>query len=96
MIWPDGRRLIGDELVYDDDGRIINKPAKLSEIFQHRMKEYEQIDLSQVHGARYDTYMMQRLLLQNYGSEELVRNSIIKLSKQRFRLQMLEWLLCIL
>ena len=43
--WLDTRRLIGDEMVYDDDGRVIDKGAKLSEIFRHRMKEYESFDV---------------------------------------------------
>ena len=83
VTWVDARRLILDEMLCDDDDRVIHKTGKLSEIFQHRMKEFESIDLEKVHGARYDTYMMEQLLLHKYGSVELVRKEIIKVSQQR-------------
>ena len=83
VVWVDARKLIGEEFVCDDEGRIIDRVGKLADIFNHRLKQVEQIDESKIHGARYDTHMMYSLLVHKYGSEEKVREEVIQLSRQR-------------
>lgn len=83
VLWVDARKLLGEEFITDDDGRVIDQTGKLSELFHYRFKDKEPIDLNLIHGARYDTYMLKQLLLQKYDTEEKLREVIIEMSSKR-------------
>lgn len=78
VTWYDARELIGQEFICDDEGRQIDRTGKLPNIFQHRLKDIEQIDMFKVHGSRYDTYMLQRLLFHKYETDENILIEIIR------------------
>jgi len=83
VTWVDARKLIGEELISDEEGRVIHRTGKLSEIFEYRLKDVDVIDFSKIHGARYDTYMLQKLLLHKHESLDVVRQVIIQASISR-------------
>lgn len=83
VVWVDARKLLGDEIICDGEGRMIDRTGKLSEIYHHRLGRIDPVDISKIHGARYDTYMLEQLLLLKYGNWERIREEVIMISNQR-------------
>lgn len=83
IVWIDVRKLIGDEYITDDEGRILAKVRRLVEIFEIRTKGEESLNHALVHSAKYDTYMMIKLLLIKFGTIDGVKEAMLKLANER-------------
>lgn len=83
VVWFDARGLLGDEFIKDDEDRVINRTGRLSDLFYYRFRDKEAIDETQIHGACYDTYMMKKLLLEKFETEEKLKEAVLGRTMRR-------------